>query len=228
MLKEVVGMSEGKFEQLQAVIDEYKDTKGSLMPVMQKAQEIFGAVTFEVQNFIAEKMDIPMTDVYGVATFYSQFALEPKGEHVISVCLGTACYVRGVQAVLDRLVEELDVEVGKTTKDRKFTLEATRCLGCCGLAPVMTIDGNVYAHDARRRHQGRSRNIPWDPGGVTETMEEISLHVLDIVQNSLNAGAALIHIEVDEQEQADTLIVRVADDGSGMPPELVAKVTDPS
>jgi NADH:ubiquinone oxidoreductase subunit E len=145
MLKEVVGMSEGKFEQLQAVIDEYKDTKGSLMPVMQKAQEIFGAVTFEVQNFIAEKMDIPMTDVYGVATFYSQFALEPKGEHVISVCLGTACYVRGVQAVLDRLVEELDVEVGKTTKDRKFTLEATRCLGCCGLAPVMTIDGNVYA-----------------------------------------------------------------------------------
>lgn len=138
-------MSEGKFEQLQAVIDEYKDTKGSLMPVMQKAQEIFGAVTFEVQNFIAEKMDIPMTDVYGVATFYSQFALEPKGEHVISVCLGTACYVRGVQAVLDRLVEELDVEVGKTTKDRKFTLEATRCLGCCGLAPVMTIDGNVYA-----------------------------------------------------------------------------------
>jgi NADH:ubiquinone oxidoreductase subunit E len=145
MLKEVVGMSEGKFGQLQAVIDEYKDTKGSLMPVMQKAQEIFGAVTFEVQNFIAEKMDIPMTDVYGVATFYSQFALEPKGEHVISVCLGTACYVRGVQAVLDRLVEELDVEVGKTTKDRKFTLEATRCLGCCGLAPVMTIDGNVYA-----------------------------------------------------------------------------------
>jgi NADH:ubiquinone oxidoreductase subunit E len=145
MLKEVVGMSEGKFEQLQAVIDEYKDTKGSLMPVMQKAQEIFGAVTFEVQDFIAEKMDIPMTDVYGVATFYSQFALEPKGEHVISVCLGTACYVRGVQAVLDRLVEELDVEVGKTTKDRKFTLEATRCLGCCGLAPVMTIDGNVYA-----------------------------------------------------------------------------------
>jgi len=138
-------MSEGKFGQLQAVIDEYKDTKGSLMPVMQKAQEIFGAVTFEVQNFIAEKMDIPMTDVYGVATFYSQFALEPKGEHVISVCLGTACYVRGVQAVLDRLVEELDVEVGKTTKDRKFTLEATRCLGCCGLAPVMTIDGNVYA-----------------------------------------------------------------------------------
>jgi len=138
-------MSEGKFGQLQAVIDEYKDTKGSLMPVMQKAQGIFGALTFEVQNFIAEKMDIPMTDVYGVATFYSQFALEPKGEHVISVCLGTACYVRGVQAVLDRLVEELDVEVGKTTKDRKFTLEATRCLGCCGLAPVMTIDGNVYA-----------------------------------------------------------------------------------
>jgi len=145
MLKEVVGMNQEKFDQLQDVIDEYKDAKGPLMPVMQKAQDIFGAVTFDVQNYIAEKMDIPMTDVYGVATFYSQFALEPKGEHIISVCLGTACYVRGVQAVMDRLEKELDVEVGSTTPDRKFTLEATRCLGCCGLAPVMTIDGNVYA-----------------------------------------------------------------------------------
>ncbi|MFZ5974648.1 MAG: NADH-quinone oxidoreductase subunit NuoE [Bacillota bacterium] len=137
-------MNQEKFDQLQAVIDEYKDAKGPLMPVMQKAQDIFGAVPFEVQNFIAEKMDIPMTDVYGVATFYSQFALEPKGEYVISVCLGTACYVRGVQAVLERLQKELNVEVGKTTSDRKFTLEATRCLGCCGLAPVMTINENVY------------------------------------------------------------------------------------
>lgn len=137
-------MNQEKFDQLQAVIDEYKDAKGPLMPVMQKAQDIFGAVPFEVQNFIAEKMDIPMTDVYGVATFYSQFALEPKGEYVISVCLGTACYVRGVQAVLERLQKELNVEVGKTTADRKFTLEATRCLGCCGLAPVMTINENVY------------------------------------------------------------------------------------
>ena len=138
-------MGQEKFDQLQAVIDEYKDAKGPLMPVMQRAQDIFGAVTFEVQNYIAEKMDIPMTDVYGVATFYSQFALEPKGDHIISVCLGTACYVRGVQAVMDRLVKELGIEVGSTTPDRKFTLEATRCLGCCGLAPVMTIDGNVYA-----------------------------------------------------------------------------------
>ena len=137
-------MNQEKFEQLQAVIDEYKDARGPLMPVMQKAQDIFGSVPFEVQNFIAEKMDIPMTDVYGVATFYSQFALEPKGEYVISVCLGTACYVRGVQAVLERLAKELDVEVGQTTKDKKFTLEATRCLGCCGLAPVMTINENVY------------------------------------------------------------------------------------
>jgi len=138
-------MEQEKFDQLQAVIDEYRDAKGPLMPVMQKAQDIFGAVTFEVQNYIAEKMDIPMTDVYGVATFYSQFALEPKGDHIISVCLGTACYVRGVQDVMDRLVKELGIEVGGTTEDRKFTLEATRCLGCCGLAPVMTIDGNVYA-----------------------------------------------------------------------------------
>ncbi len=137
-------MNQEKFDQLQAVIDEHKGTKGPLMPVMQKAQNIFGAIPFEVQNFIAEKMDVPMTDVYGVSTFYSLFALEPKGENVISVCLGTACYVKGVQDIMDRLKKELDIEVGKTTSDGKFTLEGTRCLGCCGLAPVMTINENVY------------------------------------------------------------------------------------
>lgn len=137
-------MNQEKFDQLQAVIDEHKGSKGPLMPVMQKAQDIFGAIPFEVQNFIAEKMDVPMTDVYGVSTFYSLFALEPKGENIISVCLGTACYVKGVQAVMDRLKKELDIEVGKTTSDGKFTLEGTRCLGCCGLAPVMTINENVY------------------------------------------------------------------------------------
>ncbi len=137
-------MSQDKFDQLQAVIDQYKDANGPLMPIMQKAQDIFGAVTFEVQHFIAEKMGIPMTDVYGVATFYSQFALEPKGEYLVSVCLGTACYVKGVQNVMERLKEKLGVDVGRTTKDGKFTLEATRCLGCCGLAPVMTINENVY------------------------------------------------------------------------------------
>lgn len=133
-----------QFDQLQAVIDEYKDTKGPLMRVMQHAQEIFGYLPIEVQNFIAEGLHVPMTEVYGVASFYSQFSMEPKGEHTISVCMGTACYVKGAKAVLERIKKELSVEDGKTTPDGRFTLLGTRCLGCCGLAPVMTIDGEVY------------------------------------------------------------------------------------
>lgn len=133
-----------QYDQLQAVIDEYKDTKGPLMRVMQHAQEIFGYLPIEVQNFIAEGLHVPMTEVYGVASFYSQFSMEPKGEHTISVCMGTACYVKGAKAVLERIKKELSVEDGKTTPDGRFTLLGTRCLGCCGLAPVMTIDGEVY------------------------------------------------------------------------------------
>lgn len=133
-----------KREQLISFIEEQKKKKGPLMPVMQKAQDIYGALTIDVQELIAEELDIPMSDVYGVATFYSQFALEPKGEHVISVCMGTACYVKNVEKILDRLAEELDIEPGQTTPDGKFTLEPTRCLGCCGLAPVIMIDDQVY------------------------------------------------------------------------------------
>lgn len=132
------------YEQLQAVIDQYKGKEGPLMPVMQKAQDLFGYLPIEVQNFIAEGLEVPLSDVYGVATFYAQFSLEPKGEYAIGVCMGTACYVKGSQKVLDALCKELDVPVGKTTPDGKFTLEATRCLGACGLAPVMMINDDVY------------------------------------------------------------------------------------
>ena len=125
-------------------IEEQKKKPGPLMPIMQKAQSLFGALTIEVQELISEQLGIPMSDVYGVATFYSQFALEPKGEHIISVCMGTACYVRNAEKVLDRLSEELGVSPGGTTPDRKFTLEPTRCLGCCGLAPVIMIDDQVF------------------------------------------------------------------------------------
>ena len=139
-----------KYQQLQAVIDAKKGTKGALMPVMQEAQAIFGYLPKEVQQFIADHnlyhADAPYVHAHniGVATFYAQFVLEPQGEHVIGVCLGTACYVKGSQAVLDRLAEELNVPVGKTTADGKFTLNATRCLGACGLAPVMMIGDEVY------------------------------------------------------------------------------------
>ncbi len=131
-------------EELISYIAEQKKKPGPLMPVMQKAQSIFGALTIDVQELIAEQLGIPMSDVYGVATFYSQFALEPKGEHIISVCMGTACYVRNIEKIMEKLSEELGVDPGQTTPDGRFTLEATRCLGCCGLAPVIMIDDQVY------------------------------------------------------------------------------------
>ncbi|MEA4927252.1 MAG: NADH-quinone oxidoreductase subunit NuoE [Candidatus Limiplasma sp.] len=133
-----------KFAELQKVIDEHKGQKGALMPVLQEAQGIFGCVPMDVQEYIADALDTTLSEVYGVATFYSQFSLQPKGKYVIGVCMGTACYVRGAQKVLDRVVKELGVEVGSTTEDGMFTLQATRCLGACGLAPVMMINDEVF------------------------------------------------------------------------------------
>ena len=133
-----------KYEQLNQVIAELKNQPGALMPVLQKAQGIFGCVPMDVQKIIAEGLGVTLSEVYGVATFYSQFRLEPNGKYTISVCLGTACYVKGSQKVLDRLSEELQTPVGKTSPDGLFTLNATRCLGACGLAPVMTINDEVY------------------------------------------------------------------------------------
>ena len=135
---------QGKYNELGAFIEETKSMPGPLMPVMQKAQEVFGFLPFDVQEFIADKMDIPMADVYGVATFYSQFALEPKGKHIIGVCMGTACYVKKSEGILNALADNLQTSPGYTTQDNLFTLEATRCLGCCGLAPVIMIDDQVY------------------------------------------------------------------------------------
>ncbi len=135
---------EQKYAELQQIIETHKDWPGALMPVLQAAQEIFGCVPEDVQKIIADGLGVTLAEVYGVATFYAQFSLQPKGEYVISVCLGTACYVKGSQAVLDKLSEMLGIPVGGTTKDGRFTLQATRCLGACGLAPVMTINGEVY------------------------------------------------------------------------------------
>ena len=133
-----------KFEKLAQVIQDHKEQKGALMPVLQEAQNIFGCVSEDVQKIIAEGLGVTRSEVYGVATFYSQFSLQPKGEYVCGVCLGTACYVKGSQAVLDKLCEELEIQPGDTTKDGKFTVQATRCLGACGLAPVMMINDDVF------------------------------------------------------------------------------------
>ena len=129
---------------LKAVIAENKDDKSMLMHVMQQAQGIYGYLPFEVQVMIAEGMDIPLEKVYGVSTFYAQFALSPKGKYNISVCLGTACYVKGSQNIIDELVKELGIEPGECTDDAKFSLEACRCIGACGLAPVFTVNDDVY------------------------------------------------------------------------------------
>ena len=133
-----------KFEALDQVIAELRHEQGALMPIMQRAQEIFGYLPEEVQSHIAKGLGIPLSDVYGVATFYAQFKLKPVGKYNIGICLGTACYVKGAQLVLNRLEEELGVKAGETTPDGLFTLNATRCLGACGLAPVIMIDDVVY------------------------------------------------------------------------------------
>ncbi len=129
---------------LDAVIEEHRGEGGALMPVMQKAQEIYGYLPPEVQKHIAIKMGIPVSEVYGVATFYSQFLLNPKGQHPVSVCLGTACYVKGSGLLMEKLEEELGISGEGVTDDGKFSLEATRCIGACGLAPVLTVGEDVY------------------------------------------------------------------------------------
>ena len=131
-------------EKLMAVIAELKDQPGALMPIMQKAQDIYGYLPIEVQTMISEAMNVPLEKIYGIATFYAQFTLSPKGKYRISVCLGTACYVKGAQGIYDKLVELLGIEEGECTPDGKFSLEACRCVGACGLAPVMMINDDVY------------------------------------------------------------------------------------
>ena len=129
---------------LDAVIAELKGQEGAVMRVLQSAQEIYGYLPIEVQRHIALGLDIPLTEVYGVSTFYSQFSLNPKGEVAIAVCLGTACYVKGSGEIIDKITEVLGVKAGDTSPDGRYSLEATRCIGACGLAPVLTINNEVY------------------------------------------------------------------------------------
>ena len=131
-------------EKLMEIIASHKDQPGALMPVLQQAQEVYGYLPIEVQTTIAEGLDIPLEEVYGVVTFYSQFSLYPKGQYKISVCLGTACYVKGSGDIYDKLSRSLGIKGGECTPDGKFSLEACRCIGACGLAPVMTINDDVY------------------------------------------------------------------------------------
>lgn len=126
------------------IIADHKGDRGALMPVLQHSQEIYGYLPVEVQKIIAIEMDIPLEKVYGVVTFYSQFSLNPKGKYKISVCLGTACYVKGAGDLYEKFAEKLGIKGGECTADGKFSLEACRCIGACGLAPVLTVNEDVY------------------------------------------------------------------------------------
>lgn len=131
-------------EKLLGVIEKYKGVKGAMMPILQEAQEIYGYLPIEVQTIIAEKTGTSLEEIFGIVSFYSQFALNPSGKVAISVCLGTACYVKGSKDVIDRITLKLGIKDGDTTPDGKYSLTATRCIGACGLAPVMVINGDVY------------------------------------------------------------------------------------
>ena len=129
---------------LREVIAKYKGQKGALMPIMQEAQDIYGYLPYQVQKIIADETGIPIEKIYGVATFYAQFAMSPKGKYVVSVCLGTACYVKGAGAVLEEVEKQLGIGDGECTPDGKFSIDVCRCVGACGLAPVMIVGGDVY------------------------------------------------------------------------------------
>ena len=131
-------------EKLAKVIENYKGDKSRLMAVMQEAQEIYGYLPIEVQTMIAEGMNVPLEKVYGVATFYAQFSLAPKGEYHIAVCLGTARYVKGSGDIYNKFQEVLGIGGDECTADRKYSLTASRCIGACGLAPVLTVNEDVY------------------------------------------------------------------------------------
>ena len=131
-------------KQIIEIISRYKDEKTPLMMILSDIQKEFGYIPLEVQELVSEETGVPVAEIYGVVTFYSFFSLNPKGKYVIGVCLGTACYVKGAQQVIDKFSEILKIKAGETTKDGLFTLEALRCIGACGIDPALTINGKVY------------------------------------------------------------------------------------
>ena len=133
-----------RYQELAQVIDEFRDMEGALIMVLHRAQEIFGYLPEDVQKIVAVELDLPLAEVYGVTTFYSYFSLKPRGKYRIAVCLGTACYVRGAAELVSAIEKQLNIKVNDTTSDGRFTLEVSRCIGACGLAPVMTVNDDVY------------------------------------------------------------------------------------
>ena len=131
-------------EKLLAVIAKHAGEKGAMMPILQEAQDIYGYLPIEVQTIIAEKTGVSLEEIFGITSFYAQFKLNPDGQYAIAVCLGTACYVKGSGDIIEAISQKLNVPIGSTSSDGKYSIEATRCIGACGLAPVLTVNGEVY------------------------------------------------------------------------------------
>ncbi len=155
------GGADPRDQKLQEIIEKYKDTRGALIPVLHEAQEVYGYLPIEIQKKISEELNIPLSEIYGVVTFYTQFSLNPKGKYKISVCMGTACYVKGSGQILDKFKEKLGLEVGECSDDGMFSLDACRCIGACGLAPVITVNDDVYG-----------RLVPDDIEGILKKYKE--------------------------------------------------------
>jgi len=140
------------YEKLKKVIDEKKQLTNPLIEILHQAQEIFGYLPVEVQQYVANELGIPVSQVYGVVTFYNFFSMKPRGKHIINVCTGTACFVKGAPRILQMISDELGIEIGDTTNDRQFSLSAVRCVGACSLAPVFVIGEETYGRiDTRER-----------------------------------------------------------------------------
>ncbi len=133
-------------QEVKEIMTPYKEEKDNLIPILNDIQEKYGYIPKVAQMEVSQYLKIPMAEIFGVITFYSRFTLEPKGKYNISVCLGTACFVKGSQAILDRLKERLKLEEGKTSEDGKFSIDTTRCVGACGIAPVFTVNDEVYGN----------------------------------------------------------------------------------
>lgn len=140
-------LKEEGLQKLKAYIDEIEDKKGALISVLHKAQEIFGYLPEEIQEFVAENLNIPISKVYGVVSFYQFFTMTPKGKYPISVCMGTACYVRGAENILNNIKNYLGIDMGQTTPDGLFSLDTLRCIGACGMAPVVIVGKDVYGKE---------------------------------------------------------------------------------
>ncbi|MBT3287132.1 MAG: NADH-quinone oxidoreductase subunit NuoE [Victivallales bacterium] len=143
-----------RFQELDEFIAQQSKGRDALIPILHKAQDLFGFLPIDVQEHVAKAMDLPVSEVLGVVTFYHYFTMQPRGRHTVNICLGTACYVRGAKKVVEALTQELDIKMGETTEDRRFSLTAQRCFGACGLAPVIMIDDDVHGRVTPKKIAG--------------------------------------------------------------------------